>query len=144
MTQKHKLPALQQSYKPGEHSAGRLAIIDGVNKRFFFCYCVYAEASEAAIVHSETAAVATQQWAGYGGQSPGAPELPAEMFQQFSRQRENYDVWGPIYKISYDNLTIILRQCQTYDRLTTASTLQNILRRTQGLGAVHLQYRKIV
>ena len=27
--------------------------------------------------------------------------------------------WGPIYKISYDNLTIVLRQCQSYDRLTT-------------------------
>jgi len=26
---------------------------------------------------------------------------------------------GPIYKISYDNLTIILQQCQSYDRLTT-------------------------
>jgi len=26
---------------------------------------------------------------------------------------------GPIYKISYDNLTIILRQCQSYDRLMT-------------------------
>jgi len=26
---------------------------------------------------------------------------------------------GPIYKISYDNLTIILRRCQSYDRLTT-------------------------
>ena len=26
---------------------------------------------------------------------------------------------GPIYKISYDNLTIILRQCRSYDRLTT-------------------------
>ena len=26
---------------------------------------------------------------------------------------------GPIYGISYDNLMIILRQCQSYDRLTT-------------------------
>ena len=26
---------------------------------------------------------------------------------------------GPIYKISYDSLTIILRQCHIYDRLTT-------------------------
>jgi len=26
---------------------------------------------------------------------------------------------GPIYKISYDNLTIILRYCKSYDRLTT-------------------------
>ena len=26
---------------------------------------------------------------------------------------------GPIYKISYDNLTIILRQCESYDRATT-------------------------
>ena len=35
MTQKHKLPALQQSYRPGENSAGRLAIIDAIDKRFF-------------------------------------------------------------------------------------------------------------
>ena len=27
--------------------------------------------------------------------------------------------WGPIYKISYDNLTIISRWCQSYDQLTT-------------------------
>ena len=26
---------------------------------------------------------------------------------------------GPIYEMSYDSLTIILRQCQSYDRLTT-------------------------
>ena len=44
--------------------------------------------------------------------------------------------WGPIYKISYDNLTIILRSCQSYDRLTTDVaynlSLLIILRRARG------------
>jgi len=31
----------------------------------------------------------------------------------------SFVILGPIYKISYDNLTIISRQCQSYDRLTT-------------------------
>jgi len=40
---------------------------------------------------------------------------------------------GPIYKISYDNLTIILRQCESYDRHDgIAYNLQNIVRRAQG------------
>jgi len=43
--------------------------------------------------------------------------------QRLSEQRATLLAYllfrGPIYKISYDNLTIILRQCQSYDRLTT-------------------------
>ena len=41
-------------------------------------------------------------------------------------------LWGPIYKISYDNLMIILRWCQSYGRLATDVNLQNISRRTLG------------
>jgi len=36
-----------------------------------------------------------------------------------ARGVERVEVRSPIYQISYDNLTIILRQCQSYDRLTT-------------------------
>jgi len=33
---------------------------------------------------------------------------------------------GPIYKISYDTLTIILRRCQSHDRLTTSVEFTNL------------------
>jgi len=56
---------------------------------------------------------------------------------------------GPhLKKISYDNLTIILglRQCQSYDRLTTDVSFTNHLTKHARLfsGTIHLQNRKIV
>jgi len=42
---------------------------------------------------------------------------------------ERVEVRSPIYQISYDNLAIILRQCQSYDRpIRRTSNVQNILR----------------
>ena len=53
---------------------------------------------------------------------------------------------APIYKISYDNLTIILRQCQSYDRLTIGVSFTKHLTKGARLfsGTIHLQNRKIV
>jgi len=57
-------------------------------------------------------------------------------------------VWsrGPSYKISYDSLTIILRQCQSYDRLTIDVSFTKHLTKNARLfsGTIHLQNRKIV
>ena len=34
-------------------------------------------------------------------------------------KRQTQECWNPIDRISYDSVTIILRQCLSYDRLTT-------------------------
>jgi len=55
-------------------------------------------------------------------------------------------IWGPIYKISYDNLTIILRSCQSYDQLTTDVLFTKHLTMNGKLfmGKIHVQNRNIV
>jgi len=54
---------------------------------------------------------------------------------------------GPIYKISHDNLTIILRHyCQSYDQLTTDVYFTKHLTKNARffLGTIHSQNCKVV
>ena len=53
---------------------------------------------------------------------------------------------SPICKISYDNLMIILRQCQSYDRLAIDVSFTKRLTKDPRLfsDTIHLQNRKIV
>ena len=53
------------------------------------------------------------------------------------------ETWEPIYQI---RLTIILRQCQSYDRLTTDVRFTKLLTEDAMifLGTIHLRNRKIV
>ena len=56
--------------------------------------------------------------------------------------RLGFEAMGPIYKMSCDNLMIILRKCQSYTiDLRPTSNLQNIPRRTQAFSRVRFTWK---